>query len=335
MKKLIIFLIIVLLVFGFAPITKPTNVKADYTKPEFIDITPDATRITNMPDWFADHAAYVNVFITTSNSVTHTIRIDTKGQTPKVAVAVGTIESWSYNSTPDELGRTIATINAKSTYRHAMNKNEQDAPNFLMVALALDLGDGPEEATGLYVSFNGDDWEMIPPTQYRGRFGYKITGATGTKGWFKMFMPNALVEKMGFKKGEIAGFIDGDQASINVTDLETGVMISLSGFTYSTHTIYAGKALPLSLAASKKSIKSGKTTKLFGWSKTKKKGKKISLYKKEKGESAYTLVEELITGKKGYFSKKLSLSTTTSFKALYVNKKGKKTWSPVKKVKVK
>jgi hypothetical protein len=179
--------------------------------------------------------------------------------------------------------------------------------------------------------------KMIPPKDKENmKFGYIITGKDGFKdGFYKMYMPKALLDMMQVKASELAAFIDGSQYSINVTETaDGGALISIE-LSFSTRRVEAGKALPLSLAASKTKIKKGKKTKLFGWLDTKKKGKEVHLYKKESGETEWTHVEHLKTKKKGYFSKKLALSETTKFKTKYLKKNGKAVWSPIVKIKVK
>lgn len=352
MKKIIVLFVIAALFLGltfFGYSEKP--VKAEYTMPTLVSISTggrtvsDADGVVNLsnytsqfPMWDATHLAYAEGWmIQNPNYPVGTefqVVMDMKMQQPYLTVVQGEVTSWSYDSTTG-----YATINAKSIT--VPGRNGGPDMHGLIVAVVLGMTDPnapKEQIKGMYVSTNAYEWEMIPPKpeDKSPKFGYEITGKDGLKnGFFKMYMPKALLDLMHVKPSELAGFIDGDQYAAEVSKMpDGGALISLT-LSFSTKRVEAGKALPLSLAVSKTTIKKGKKTSLFGWLGTKKKGKTVHLYKKEKGKRVWTLLTTLKTKKQGYFKKTLVLQKTTKFKAKWINKKGKKVWSPVKTVKVK
>ncbi|MEW6407641.1 MAG: hypothetical protein AB1465_03045 [Patescibacteria group bacterium] len=352
MKKIIVLFVTAALLLGLSLVMpQEKQTKADYTMPSLVSISTggqivtDADGVVNLsnytsqfPMWDATHLAYAEGWmIQNPNYPVGTefqVIMDMEMQQPYVAVVQGEVTSWSYDS---ETG--YATINAKSIT--VPGRNGGPDMHGLIVAVCLGIADPnapTDQIKGMYVSTNAYDWEMIPPKpgDKSPKFGYEITGKDGLKnGFFKMYMPKALLDFMHIKPKDLAGFIDGDQYAAEVSETpDGGAIISLT-LHFSTRKVEAGKALPLSLAASKTTIKKGKRASLFGWLGKKKKGKEVQLYKKEKGEKVWTLFATLKTKKQGYFKKTLALQKTTKFKAKWINKKGKKVTSPVKKVKVK
>lgn len=350
MKKILtLFITIVFLatLVFVRPQEKP--IRAEYTMPTLVSISragkvlSEADGVVNLskytpefPMWNAAHLVYAEGWLIQNPNypvgTEFQVVLDTKMQEPYVIISEGDIVSWNYNK---ETGHT--TVNAKNII--IPGREGKPDMNGLIVAAVLGLPSGaPEQIKGTYISTNAYEWEMIPPKmgEKNPKFGYIITGKDGLKnGFYKMYIPKMLLDLMYVKPSELAGFIDGDQRAATVTETpDGGALISLT-LSFSTRRIEAGKALPLSLAASKSTIKKGKKANLFGWLSTKKKGQKVQLYKKEKGKTGWTLITELTTKKKGYFSYLQRPTKTTKYKALYLKKSGKKVWSPVKTVKVK
>lgn len=194
----------------------------------------------------------------------------------------------------------------------------------------------PSQARGMWVSTNATEWNLQPSEfDSNGKpksFKITVTGPTGVAGFFKWYWPKALLDLTGFNANTLAGFVDGDQVSTTTQTLADGGVVVSMNLTYSTHTVMTKKALPLSLAASKKSVKKKKRVSLFGWLNPKKARQTIKLFRKIKGQKSYKQIGVAKTNGKGYFSRKFPVTQTAYYVAKY--KKGKK-WitSPVKLVK--
>lgn len=245
------------------------------------------------------------------------------------------------------LNDTTAQIVAKSIDMYDRDTNQKVGPG-LITALAdmsnASTGSGangndqgpPPEARGMWISTNATDWNLQPgefdsngkPTSFK----VTVTGPTGVAGFFKWYWPPALLNLMGFSADDLAGFIDGDQVSTTTETQANGGVIVTMNLTYSTHTVMTKKALPLSLAASKKSVKKKKKVSLFGWLNPKKARQTIKLFRKMKGQKSYKQIGVAKTNGKGYYSRKFPVTQTAYYVAKYT-KKGKVITSPAKLVK--
>lgn len=84
------------------------------------------------------------------------------------------------------------------------------------------------------------DWELIPPTLENPSFGYKLSGPDGETGFFRMFVPQAIIDLLSQLYGEsvsiedLAVFNDDQQASMDITPVEpsegvvTGALVDIN-----------------------------------------------------------------------------------------------------------
>ena len=199
----------------------------------------------------------------------------------------------------------------------------------------------PAESKGMWVSTNAPNWNMYPgefdeKTHKPKSFRIEVEGPSGVSGFFKWYWPKALLDFMNMKISDLAGFIDGDQMSVNTTTYPDGSGLVSINLTYSKHIVKTAKALPISLASNKKSLRrkaKNKKVKLFGWLSAKRAKKVIEVYRKIKGQKKYSLLGRVKTGAKGYYKRTIPVTKTTSF---YTRTKSGKRWlkSPVKLVRV-
>jgi len=110
----------------------------------------------------------------------------------------------------------------------------------------------PIEARGTYMSTDILNWCVIPPQAGNGRFGFRLTGPAGDKGFFKMYMPPPLVQLLADQQGEsgfsvkdLGIFNDGSQASINVQDTgDGGALVNVSVTFSSDSTVISNRTSP-------------------------------------------------------------------------------------------
>ena len=81
-------------------------------------------------------------------------------------------------------------------------------------------GDGPPaEFRGGYLATNVFEWMLIPPSPDNIRFGIELTGREGDTGFFRMFIPDTLIDLLSQLSGEtldaedLAVFDNDQQAS--------------------------------------------------------------------------------------------------------------------------
>jgi hypothetical protein len=209
-----------------------------------------------------------------------------------------------------------------------------------MVAVAwpVELGqDGPTtEFAGGWMSTNLQDWQMIPPSPGNPAFGYELSGPEGETGYFHMFIPQATIDLLSELEGidlsidDLAVFEDDEQSSISVSEYDTGVytgaLININvTFTEDATTtetlstnvtkkLTVAKQEALSITAQKSSLKKNKTAHLFGWLKSGKKGKAITLWRKLNGASKYKKIDTGTTLKDGYYEFDSVVKKTAKYK---------------------
>lgn len=284
---------------------------------------------------------------------------------PVVMVTPGAdiTEPWVYDATTGQV-----TVTIEQTELIGSEAPEDIDLFIIAVVFPVELGqDGPPlEAAGMWMSTNLTDWQMIPPSpeQETPQFGFRLTGPSGTTGFFHMFLPDGIVNLLSQFSGQtmdiqdLAVFVDDDQASMNITEIEGGAMIEIevtfsedatlvaettSAYTRQaltalgkkitaniTKEIVAKERLTVSLASEKYKVKKNGATELFGWTKNGKKGKKITLYAKEKEAKSFTKIASAKTKKGGQFVFTVNPAKQTTYKVKY-----KKSYSPVKTISIK
>lgn len=244
---------------------------------------------------------------------------------------------WTYDATA---GTVTVTFTLEGIVGSENFQSFPEGMGAAIVALVPASSDGsgpPAAMTGGWLSTNLQDWEIIPPSQDNIAFGFNLTGASGTTGYFHMFIPNAVIDLMNtFSETEItaddlAVFVDDQQASLDVTVMDDGVYIDIN-VTFSeastavtansdvTKQVTAEPQLPISLAAKKTTVSKGADARLYGWIDQAKADKTITLYRKLKGESSYSVWKTVKTNSQGYFSKKYKAGKTATYKAKYKTK---------------
>lgn len=345
---------LMLLLGGSFAVLLPQRLSA--AEVELVSITPDAQNVSDLMPQPEDAPAGTAFFAFvpapgTAEDEEYTA-VFSADQEPAVVVTLGTeVESWSYDA-------TAGTVTVTTIYRGGFfgPDGEQDPTFVISISFPVAPGEQgpPEEATGVWMSTNITDWQMIPPQpgDEKPQFGFILTGPAGTDGFFKMFLPQSLIDLMGEYMGEqldivdLAVFVDDEQASMAVEEVDGGALFNISitftenttqveereteGVDSVTKEVMAGEQLAVSLAAEKTKVKKGGSTNLFGWIKNGKKGETVTLWQKLAGETKYTKVTALKTKKNGYFVYEVTMSKTASFKVKYGSKS-----SSVKKVTVK
>ncbi len=281
---------------------------------------------------------------------------------PFMMMNMGNLQSWSYDETSK-----IVTINTKPIDFYHIDQQtgeEFHMPEFIVVNFGPNPGgEGadqgpPDEANGMWMSTDATQWEFGPSKDYDGdgmpsSLVLELTGKAGTAGFFKMFWPTALLNKMGLTKDTLAGFINGTQASTTTETVEGGVVITFnvtytatglpsprlaraastpSGF--KTITVATGKASALSIAQSKKSVKKGKAVIISGYVNPKQARIGVALYRKLKGEKRFKRVGVTKTNSKGLYKFTRKAPKTAYYKTARI-KGGKLVYSSVIKVVVK
>lgn len=268
-------------------------------------------------------------------------------------VAVGTkIASYTFDATTQKITLVVKT--------QEFYPPEQTRPVPIMVFAFVLTTDsltprepGPPHAmAGGYVATTVLDWRILPPENREPGMGIELSGTKGSSGYFNMFVPATMFDFMSEMTGKkstiknLAVFVDDEQASVSVTELNGGGFIDVnitftSGNTSTAKALGAAKKitkkvmaknkLALSLAAKKGKVKNGKNAKLYGWLKSGKRGQEITIMRKKKGESGFQEVTKVKTKKRGYFSYKTQGKETGTFyyKVKYKNKK-----SPTTAIKV-
>ncbi len=207
----------------------------------------------------------------------------------------------------------------------------------------------PAEMRGSFMSTNVQEWELIPPSPDNPAFGFVLTGPAGEEGFFRMLIPDAVVDLLsGFVGVQLTGqdlavVMDDQIASLNVSDVEGGFLVDINitfeadntqvtGITAEdeniTREVVVKKQPVLSLALTKQVAAGNKATlkAYLNLSNGKNKGKTLELYRK-RGNGKYTLVDSKKVKSdngKTEFTQKVT-SKTDKYKVKY-----KKAGSPAK-----
>lgn len=129
------------------------------------------------------------------------------------------------------------------------NKKDRDGSKQPPGGSAEDPGP-PREGRGTYMSTDILNWCVIPPSAGNGRFGFRLSGPSGDKGFFKMFIPPALVALLAEQQGkstfiadDLAIFNDGIQSSTSVTaDSSGGALVNINVTFDSDSTVLGNRA---------------------------------------------------------------------------------------------
>lgn len=308
-------------------------------------ITPNAER-----NEFEDGQAPPNVVIAMFIGVidqTYTVELNVDEKPVMVVTPGALLSDWSYDDTTKKVtvnltAQGVQQGNTPDNDNQPTADQQPDGAYFsvALIPVAEEGEDGPPAAMqGGYMDTNISQWEIIPPTPENVAFGFELTGQSGTEGYFHMFLPSTLIEFLGTMSGkelapeDLAVFEDNQQASLNVTELNGGALISINvkfatnqttltpaaSDSNITKRLTAEPKADLSLAAKKTNLKKGKKTTLYGWLGSSAKNKKVVLYRKLKGEDNFTKFATLYTDDAGYYRKKVKIQKKGTYKAVRGN----------------
>jgi hypothetical protein len=171
----------------------------------------------------------------------------------------------------------------------------------------------PAEMTGAFMSTNVQQWLLLPPTPDNLAFGFELTGAEGENGFFRMLIPDAVVDLLSELSGasleaeDLAVVMDDQIATLNVSQVEGGYLVDINVTFEANNTqvasededtatvtreIVVEEQPELSLALTKQ-VASGRKANLNAYlnlANGKNKGKTLELYRK-RGNGKYTLID--------------------------------------------
>lgn len=321
---------------------------------ELVSITPDATNITDQMD-LPENIEGFGFLGTTDQNYEAIFTVD---EEPAMVVLPGgemdLDQNWVYDSIS---GQVVVNFTATGVKGEAHEVPEGSAVFIIaLVPVAAEGEDGPPEAMkGGWLSTNVLDWQLITPTQDAPYFGFNLTGPAGETGFVHFFIPSTVIDMLSEFSGQdlspekMAVFENNDQSSTTVTAVNGSAYIDINVTFTSTITspadaattsvvkeITAGAKLPVSLAATKYSVSKGEKTKLYGWIKSGKSGKTVTLWRKLAGADEFVKIDTLTTGADGYFFSKLVVNKTARYKIKYIRTAGVTAkFSPIQKVTVK
>lgn len=315
-----------------------------------IDASQDQSSLMTWPS-----GATGNAYLATPDETyTLTYLVD---ESPAMVVGLGAQmnldQNWVYDADAGKVDITITNVGIQG--------NDMPIPegfSFFAVALieVAEAGvDGPPaEMTGAWLSTDVLDWSLIPPAEGAPFFGFSLTGPSGITGFLNMYVPSATIDLISSFTGktltpaDMAVFENDDQSSTSITDVDGNAYIDINvTFTNNittptttaadvTKEITTGTKQTVSLAATKYSVTKGNKTKLYGWLKSGKQNKTVTVWRKLNGADTYTKIETLTTGTDGYFHTKVTVNKTAHYKIKYKrNSSATAKYSPVQKVSVK
>lgn len=310
---------------------------------ELVSISPEPTQdISDMMGGAPDGVALFGWQDTPETEYTAVFSVD---EEPAVVITVGgdmTVDSnWEYSA--DDSTVTVA-FTAKSIVATNEQSGELEERPYTVLALvpAVELGqDGPPaEMIGSWFATNVEDWQMIPPSEGTPAFGYELTGPAGSTAYFRMFMPEGIRELLSTFMGEelswddMAVFSGDDQSSMSITEVTGGALVDID-VTFSskapgtsggasiastgtvTKRITVTEQEPVSISATKNSLKKGRKVTVYGWLKNGQANQTVTLWRKVKGASSFTKWQTLTTEADGYYSYQFTAKKTAKYKAKY------------------
>lgn len=242
---------------------------------------------------------------------------------------------WEYDATTGQLTMHVTYKGIVTDDNDPTNSDHMFIVTFTFANETEGDGSTPTEMDGVGMATNMLQWLVIPPTSDAPYYGFQLTGTPGTTGFFHMFIPSTGIEHLSNVSGEdldpdsMAVFVDEQQASLNVTEVDGGAYINVNvtfdedllGVSSSDSsiikTVTAGPKEPLSLVAKKNSLSKGGTNRLYGWTEQTKAGQAVVIYRKLKGESKFTVWKTVETNSEGYYKVKYTAKKTGEYKAKY------------------
>lgn len=302
-------------------------------------INPGASDITSLAE-FPDGIEGYMFAGETNTEYTASFTVD---EQPTILTVVGANNvTTEYNA---EAGTELVTFTTTEMVGGPSGLPEGTTPFVIAMVDAGSFGENepPVEATGMMMSTNISDWDIVPPSQETPAFGFNLSGPAGEVGNFHMFLPDATIELIGEFSGEtitaasLAVFEDNDQVSLETTEVTGGLEIDITvTFTEDATTVAVGSTdesdtvskqltarpkLPISLAARDYTVRDGKKTTLYGWLKNGKANKTVQLWRK-RGNGDYIKWKTTTTEADGYFSKRVTVNKTYTYKAKYRRTQG-------------
>jgi hypothetical protein len=315
-------------------------------------MTPTATDMSDMLDGLPeDVEGFLQVPTVTTEGTVYT-GVFSVSEEPLSVVTVGgkIVDSWEYDA-------MTGKVTVEIRYTGGLIDPTGNPMDAFMVALMFTPTDPtqgpPEEAQGMWMSTNLMEWEIIPPSPQNPQFGFELSGPAGYQGYFQMFLPNAVLDLMSQMTGktleasDLAVFVDDGQASLGIEQLADGILIDIS-VTFKdentqvsaaagdnvTKSIATGEKLPLSLQARKGIIKQGKTAKLYGWVKSGKKGKTVTIWRKRPTDDEFVKRDAVTTKKDGYYEYEFTARKTAKWRSKFKKANGTIVKSLAEQVKV-
>lgn len=320
-----------------------------------VSLTPDASDISDQVQLPDDVTGFA--FMGTADQAYEAI-IAVDEEPAMVILPGGEMDldqNWTYDSVNSQVVVNFTASGVKGEF--AENFPEGTAVFVIaLVPVATEGQDGPPEAMkGAWLSTNIMNWSLIAPSQEKPYFGFELTGPSGESGFLHMFIPSTVIDLLSEYSGKdlsaesMAVFENNDQSSATVTDVDGSAYVDINvTFTNNVTSpadaattdvvkeITAGAKLPVSLAATKYSVNKGKKTTLYGWIKSGKADKTVTLWRKIKGADEYVKIATLTTDEDGYFSTKVEINKTANYKVKYKRNTGATAKiSPIQKVRVK
>lgn len=319
-----------------------------------VSLTPDATDISDQID-LPENIAGFGFMGTMDQDYEAVFSVD---EEPAMVVLPGGEMNLDQNWVYDSVGsRVIVNFTATGVKGDFGESFPEGSAVFIiaLVPVAAEGEDGPPESmTGAWLSTNVMNWSLIPPSPEAPYFGFELTGPAGETGFLHMFIPATLIDLLSEYSGQdlsaesMAVFENNDQSSTSVTDVDGSAYIDIN-VTFSNNVtspagaaetevvkeITAGAKLPISLAATKYAVTKGDKTRFYGWIKSGKAGKTVTLWRKLKGADEFVKIATLTTQADGYFSTKVVINKTATYKAKFKrNADATAKVSPVQKVRV-
>lgn len=318
-------------------------------------------------------------FMGTPLGTTYTAVFNVSAQPAMVVMMAADIQSWSY----DEFTQKV-TVHFKHV-GFVPGAQDPFAPdsifNIAFVWPAENESDDapPAAMIGCYMSTDIVQWELILPDDESldeddFGVGFKLYGPEGQTGFFRMFIPQTMIDYMKTLLGvdalpvdDLAIFNDEKQASLDITEVAGGIYVSVnvlfsdldfifeeeddsqyflksslssSYFAESddvSKKITVNKQLPISITTNSKKVIKNDQASISGWLDNASGGENIDLLRKKKGETKYKKwkkAQGIVTDSSGYFNYSFTAKKTARYKFKYKPEDGKSNKSKNIKIKV-